>query len=1104
MDPLSILAGTTGLLDVSFRVISYLKDLEESAGKVEDEIAALSQEISALITVNDAIEALWLANHDTAPGSPFQDTTDVEDLWKRLAGLLRDCRDTAQKLEALLKEVMGKKGPKVSGKWDGIRKQLRKDSKEKEWTDVRHRLSSYQAGLQMLLSALSVVYTRNSSSSTQHVAGSLDRIQRQSSTLQYQMEFLRHKLNALNSSDSDKLRNSINSAQAVASLLSLNQCFDIPQTVSSIFTGRDLLLKELKHMLDVATPQHQSHSQKRFVIYGLGGSGKTQFCCKFAQDNREYFWGVFWIDGSSYENARHTFSKIATMGGADPNENAAKSWLSSQQQPWLLLIDNADDPDIDVTRYFPGGERGVILMTTRNPSNKVHGTVGSRFWHFEKLETDEASDLLLKAADLPGPWELQTRTSAARIADALGYLPLALIHAGKAIMDGLCSLANYLDFYGRTWKRIRRARSMSGYVGDENANMNVYSTWEIVYLGLEAKKTETSKDGVELLKTFSFFYWEDIGVDILIAAAKNGRREQETTKPNEDKTKTPSPQQVSKKPWSLYFREIIIDWVENLQKVRPILPDVLRDDDQTSFDEDRLRTALTFLVQMGMLTYHSDSDTYWMHPLVHTWVRERPQTSTGEQAIWCQAAATTLTSCIFFKPPLEYATSDERLKISIFPHIENLRRAQNTIRERIQENQKTRRRSWLSSWIAPPVISSGMQPLEWVKYSLVYMQAGKWDEAEKLQLPVKELACQRLGLDHPRSIDIIQLLSVTYGLQARNNKAAILLRQALDACQRLYGHDHPRTLKMTDILGATCLLQSRLSESRTLHEHAVKGMTEVLGAEHEDTLIAVDNLGKVMSRYFFWDKARDLHLRAFHGMRKTLGSTHLHTLQAMEHVALSHMYLGDLDLAQEFAQEVLEKREKKVGKEHPYTLMAKLTVARVKSAQNETEEAERIIRTNLPVGERNLGDNHLGILLARVFLSEVLFRQQKYSEAEQILLSVVQRHRYEGSRREDGEHVDRIQALWFLLKCYQAQNKIEDAIKIGDELYESVHTIGGEGFGRGHVFAKLLDQKREELQALKSGSDPAPVPYDPISPNSQSAETIRSSSPVPVTKSLTF
>jgi tetratricopeptide (TPR) repeat protein len=740
-------------------------------------------------------------------------------------------------------------------------------------------------------------------------------------------------------------------------------------------------------------------------------------------------------------------------------------------------------------------------MTTRNPSNKIHGTVGSRFYHFEKLETDEASDLLLKAAALPIPGELQTRTSAARIAETLGFLPLALIHAGKAIMDGLCSLGNYLDFYGRTWKRIRRSRSISGSRGDENANMTVNSTWEIVYLGLEAKKTETSEDGVQLLKTFSFFYWEKIGVDILIAAAKNPRREQEAAKETENGASN-----AKNKTWLQSIRGSVFGYIEQLLKVNTILPAVLRDDDQAPFDEDRLRTALTFLVQMGMLTYHTDSDSYWMHPLVHTWVRERPQTSTGEQAIWCQAAATTLTLCLFFRPPPEYASSDEKLKSDVLPHVENVRKAQKIIRERIAENQKTRKRSWLFSWLAPLVVSGDIQPIESAKFSLVYLQAGNWDEAEKLQLPVKSLACQRLGMEHPRTIDIMQLLSITYGLQTRNNKASILLRQALDACTKIYGHNHPKTLKMTDFLGANCNLQSRLSEARTLHEQAIKGMTEVLGAEHEDTLLAVDNLGRVMSRYFFWDKAKDLHLRAFNGMRRTLGRTHLHTLQAMEHLALSHMYLGNLELAHDFAQEVLEEREMKIGREHPLTLMAKLTMARIKSARNETDDAESIIRAGLSVAERNLGDNHLGVLLARTFLSEVLLRQQRYDEAEEILTSVVQRHRYEGSRREDGEHIDRIQALWFLLRCYQAQGKIEKAIQIGDELWEGVCTIGGEGLGTQHVFAKLLAEKREELLAVRQDSSaefiPA-APYDPIS-SSSGSQNATPSSPGSMTKRRTF
>jgi hypothetical protein len=163
--------------------------------------------------------------------------------------------------------------------------------------------------------------------------------------------------------------------------------------------------------------------------------------------------------------------------------------------------------------------------------------------------------------------------------------------------------------------------------------MDVYSTWEIVYLGLEAKKTETSVDGVQLLKTFSFFYRENIGVDILIAAAKNPRREQEVAEGNETSPSTTTASKSIDKTCIQSVRERVIGYIEDYLKVNPILPTVLRDDDRSPFDEDRLRDALKGLVQMSMLTYHTGSDSYGMHPLVHTWVRERPQTSTGEQAI---------------------------------------------------------------------------------------------------------------------------------------------------------------------------------------------------------------------------------------------------------------------------------------------------------------------------------------------------------------------------------------------------------------------------------------------------------------------------------------
>jgi flagellar capping protein FliD len=154
MDPFSILVGTAGLLDISIRLISYLKDVEEAAGKVDEEIRSLSKEINSLATVNESIEHLWLRTRESVPGVSFKDAAYVGDTWKKLGGLLQDCRDKAKKLEQYLKEIVGKNGPNVTGKWDGIKKHLRRQAKDGEYQQVRDRLSRHRDVIQILLGTL--------------------------------------------------------------------------------------------------------------------------------------------------------------------------------------------------------------------------------------------------------------------------------------------------------------------------------------------------------------------------------------------------------------------------------------------------------------------------------------------------------------------------------------------------------------------------------------------------------------------------------------------------------------------------------------------------------------------------------------------------------------------------------------------------------------------------------------------------------------------------------------------------------------------------------------------------------------------------------------
>ena len=84
-----------------------------------------------------------------------------------------------------------------------------------------------------------------------------------------------------------QLRDSVDVVAAAVSVAAPNKHFDIPQPVSSFYTGRKAYLENLRGIFITPAPPGLLQQQKRFVINGVGGSGKTQFCSKFAEINRE-------------------------------------------------------------------------------------------------------------------------------------------------------------------------------------------------------------------------------------------------------------------------------------------------------------------------------------------------------------------------------------------------------------------------------------------------------------------------------------------------------------------------------------------------------------------------------------------------------------------------------------------------------------------------------------------------------------------------------------------------------------------------------------------------------------------------------------------------
>lgn len=763
---------------------------------------------------------------------------------------------------------------------------------------------------------------------------------------------------------------------------------------------------------------------------------------------------------------RHTYSNIAKIGGVEPNELAAKNWLANLAYPWLLLIDNADDRSVDLQKHFPAGERGLILVTTRNPDNRTLGTVGEKFYDFdkEKLDKDESNELLLRAADEQRRI-ISVRDAAARIAERLGYLPLALIQAGKAILRGLCSCTiwNYLDIYDRSWQRIRRARSLSGLrsnlTNDEVVSMkNVYSSHEIIYRGLENTPALSTQDAIDLLKIFSFLSNGSLRIEVLTTAVRHPQIQRQIDEGEAAKKATNT--DVISHSYISKLKECMIWLVRQMDKSAPVLPAVLRAD---TFDEVRLGDAMDQLESVSLVNYQRDDDSYSMHPLIHTWVRERPEISNAEQALWCQAASSTLAQSILL-PPLDTIESASKLQRHLLPHVSHVQKCRESIQLKLVENQKSRKRLWKP--IAP--IFSKQLALELGKFSFIYFANGFYSQAEELQLTVYDFVSSRLGVDNEIAWKVKMALSATYFECTKINTAAELQAQVVNSCRQILGPENPQTLKFMDILGASRCFQGRFQESRELHETAIKGMTKVLGPDHADTLLATDNLGRVMWRYFQYDVCHNLHARAFEGLSKaeSFGPTHPKTLEAKECLALSFIDCpgADLQSAHDMMLEVKRERKQRLGTEQPWTLLARCNLARIKSAMGDSAKAEKLMRKALPIAERNLGENHFGTLMGKTHLAQVLVQAKRFDEAEDMFLDVIQRHRYGSAARDDGEHPDRIFAMRYLLKCYIAHGKVRDALDICEQIQEAISTIGGQGLGLLHPIAKWLEATRNDLK----------------------------------------
>lgn len=154
-DPLSILTGVLGTLDVGLRFAKYLKEINEGAKEIDEDIAELLREITILNSTNSNLKEIWSKDRDlrlekakpdpispVLPGTPLsssgatmQLTTSVQKLWVDTKTSIEDSGSIILKLENVVKSIYGD-SVTSKGTRDRFWRAIKKHGKEQDFRDI--------------------------------------------------------------------------------------------------------------------------------------------------------------------------------------------------------------------------------------------------------------------------------------------------------------------------------------------------------------------------------------------------------------------------------------------------------------------------------------------------------------------------------------------------------------------------------------------------------------------------------------------------------------------------------------------------------------------------------------------------------------------------------------------------------------------------------------------------------------------------------------------------------------------------------------------------------------------------------------------------------
>ncbi|KAH0558618.1 hypothetical protein GP486_004729 [Trichoglossum hirsutum] len=425
---------------------------------------------------------------------------------------------------------------------------------------------------------------------------------------------------------------SVEAARIGNSKLDFGVPFDlkgIPMT--NAFIGRKSDLNLMKEQLK---PGELLDRRKICVLYGLGGMGKTQLAVEYARLHKDLYASFFWLDGKTEVSLIQSLLLIASrlpkgqipdidiqdVKELDESKKGAQEvlkWFALKgNTQWLLIFDNIDETSYeevpsqsttsssyDITQYFPGGDTGSIIITTRlqrlaSLGSHVHlrkASISDSLLILEK----HARRSLKRSASVEEPEIDQWDPDAVSLVERLGCLPLALVFAGSYISK--TTIVKYLELYNKSWVALHgEMKNRSDY-----PERTIVTTWQISFEALKLKDEGASK----LLQLWGYLDNQELWFQLL---------------------KWPG------------YESVAPGWLRKI----------------TASEIAFLATVDT-LLDYSLIEQNDKSETYTMHTVVHDWIRASVNEKGDESLL--QIAVITIGLAVPDREVRDSATLQRRL-----------------------------------------------------------------------------------------------------------------------------------------------------------------------------------------------------------------------------------------------------------------------------------------------------------------------------------------------------------------------------------------------------------------------------------------------------------